>query len=295
MRQGESSVDHLIEVLLPRGSGRRDAARRAKAVARKIVRRLRPDRSAHIFVACFQKSGSSYLTEVLSEITGFESRAIVAAYGHNEQDVSRSVLEQLAYRNSVSQQHARGTDNNVALLNEFNVKPIVLVRDIFDVVVSLYDHIEKGRHRVPTGYVHREYFGMSEDEKLLYIIRIHLPWYFNFLVSWRDAAGRIDVCWLTYEELFSDQPSAVARVLDFYDLPTAPAKIREAIAAATAKRRSVEVIRFNVGIAGRGQRLSSRHKQAILDIAGVWKIDEKTLRKVGIPLVGGRAPAGSNR
>jgi hypothetical protein len=178
------------------------------------------------------------------------------------------------------------------LLKEFNIKPIVLVRDVFDVVISLYDHIERGRHRSPTGYVHREYAGMSVDDKLLYLIRIHLPWYFNFLISWREAADEIDVFWLTYEELFSDQIETVSRILEFYGLPVTKDRIREAIDELTAKRKSIEHVRFNVGIAGRGQRLSPRHRQAILDIADVWKIDDETFRMIGIGSHSGQEPVG---
>jgi hypothetical protein len=97
MKSAGSFTDNLIETLLPRGTRRRDADRRVKRTARRMYQRINPDRSVRIFIACFPKSGSSYLTALLSEITGFTSRAIVAAYGHNEQDVSKIELEQLSH------------------------------------------------------------------------------------------------------------------------------------------------------------------------------------------------------
>ena len=272
-----SVADKLIETILPRGTWRRRAARWLKGKAKKVGRKFKPDRSTHIFVACFQKAGSTYLTELLSEITGFPSRALVAAYGHNDQDVHEYALEEVAYKNSVTQQHAKGTANNVELLKKFGIKPVVLVRDIFDVTVSLFDHIEGGRHRVPTGFVHREYWNLSRDQKILYIIRVHLPWYFNFFVSWREAAQELQVRWLTYEELFADQVATVSRVLEFYGLPADPYRIQTAIRA-TAKRPT----RFNVGVSGRGKSLSEFHKQSILDIASVWGIDKNDIRMIGI-------------
>jgi hypothetical protein len=274
-----SGTDRLIETLLPRGTLRRQGARWLKSSVKRIRRKLAPERSTHIFVACFQKSGSSYLTELLSEITGFPSRALLDAYGHNEQDVHAHALEDVEGQDTVTQQHARGTTNNVKLLQRFRIKPVVLVRDIFDVTVSLYDHIEGGRHVVPTGYVHREYWNLSRDQKLLYLIRVHLPWYFNFFVSWREASRDMPVLWLTYEELFADQVATVSRVLEFYGLAVDPAAIQEAIRATTAGRH----IRYNVGVAGRGQGLSALHKQAIVDIASVWGIDRQDMRMIGIP------------
>jgi len=278
MVEDRSGTDGLIETFLPRGTWRRQAARWLKSGVQRIRRKVDPDRGTHIFVACFQKSGSTYLTELLSEITGFPSRALVEAYGHNDQDVHAYALEDVQRKNSVTQQHAKGTANNVELLKRYGIKPVVLVRDIFDVTVSLYDHIEKGRHRVPTGYVHREYWNLSREQKLLYLVRVHLPWYFNFFVSWREASHEMQVLWLTYEELFADQLATVSRVLGFYGLAADQATIQEAIRATTAGRST----RFNVGVAGRGQGLSEAHKQAILDIASVWGIDKQDMRRIGI-------------
>jgi hypothetical protein len=202
---------------------------------------------------------------------------MVVAYAHNEQDVHEYALEEFTRRSSVTQQHARGTDNNVALLKKFNIKPVVLVRDLFDVTVSLLDHIDGGRHRMPTGYVHKEYWKLTRDERLLYLIRVHLPWYFNFFVSWREATGQLPVLWLTYEELFADQLAAVTRVLEFYGLPVDRERISAAIAATAAKPT-----RFNVGVSGRGQGLTEHHKRAILELAEVWGIDKSEMRTIGI-------------
>ena len=264
--------------LFPRGSRRRRGARWLKRNVKQFRRTIRPDRHVHIFVACFQKSGSTYLTELLSEITGFPSRALVAAYGHNDQDVHEYALEEVEGRSSVTQQHAKGTANNVDLLKKFGIRPVVLVRDIFDVTISLYDHIERGRDRVPTGFVHREYRNLTRDEKLLYLVRVHLPWYFNFFVSWREASGALDTLWLTYEGLFADQVATVSRVLEFYGLSTDRATIEAAIRSTAGAKRT----RFNVGVAGRGRDLPALHRQAVLDLAAVWGIDKRDMQMIGI-------------
>jgi hypothetical protein len=269
----------MINDLLPSGSGRRQAARWLKQKLSYIRNEIRPDRSTHIFVACFQKSGSTYLTNLLSDITGFPSRAMVAAYGHCEQDVHEYALREWTYRSSVTQQHAKGTYENIEALKKFKIRPVVQVRNIFDVTVSLYDHIERGRNRVPTGYVHEEYKDMTEDEKLLYLIRVHLPWYFNFLISWREASQEIDTLWISYEQLFADQVATVSRILEFYDLPVDRQSIRAAIEE-TAKKKSAN--RFNVGTAGRGQSLSDMHKDAIRELAAVWHTDSADMELIGI-------------
>jgi hypothetical protein len=201
----------------------------------------------------------------------------VPGYGHNEQDVSEAALEWLGRVNLVTQQHAKGTANNVAILRKFGIRPVVLVRDIFDVVVSLYDHIESGRHRMPTGYVHREYWGLGKEAKLMYLIRVHIPWYFNFFMSWREAAREMEVLWVTYEELMANQVDTVSRILRYHDLAVDMGRIRSAIGR-TVKKPT----RFNVGTSGRGRELSETHKRAVLDIAGVWGVEREKMAMIGI-------------
>ena len=233
--------------------------------------------STNILVACFPKSGSTYLTTLLSAITGFQRKMAIQFGGHNEQDIFEPALRYLCLRNSVTQQHVKGTDNNVRLLKKYNIKPVILVRNIFDVVLSIHDHIEREDHRGPVGYVHKEYFGMSKEEKLFYIIHVMLPWYFNFYMSWRESSKEMDVLWISYEELFSNQVDTVSRILSFYDIPVDHDQIQSAILAMKSKDT-----RLNVGIKGRGDSLPEGHKEAILNLASVWKVDKKEMEIIGL-------------
>ncbi len=46
---------------------------------------------------------------------------------------------------AVVQQHVKGTQDNVRLMKEYAIRPIVNVRNIFDVILSLQDHWERER------------------------------------------------------------------------------------------------------------------------------------------------------
>src|SRR5438552_7435823 len=90
----------------------------------------------HLLIACFPKSGSTYLAKTLSAITGLPTRHACATFGNNDQDICERKLRGLS-RRSVIQQHVKGTNNNVALMKHYGVRPIVLVRDIYDTIISL--------------------------------------------------------------------------------------------------------------------------------------------------------------
>lgn len=250
-----------------------------RALIKIIEKRAKTSPSTNIFVACFPKSGSTYLTTLLSEITGFRLRWVAQFAGHNEQDIFEPALRYLCLTNSVTQQHVKGTCNNVRLLKEYNIKPVILVRNIFDVVLSMHDHIEREDHRGPAGYVHKEFFCMSKEEKLLYIIYVLLPWYFNFYISWRESSKEMDVLWTSYEELFSNQIDTVSRILSFYNIPVDHDKIQSAMLAMKSKNT-----RLNVGVKGRGAGLPEMHKEAILNLASVWQVDKKEMEIIGLNL-----------
>jgi len=244
-----------------------------------IIKKKTEIKQSNIFLACMPESGSTYLRTILSEITGFPRMSAVQFYGHNEQDIFELVLRHMKQFNSVTQQHVKGTDNNIMLMKKYNIKPVITLRNIFDVVLSVYDHIEREDHRGPSGYIHKEYFRMSKEEKLDYLIRIHFPWFFSFYMSWREASEKMDVLWTSYEELFSDQIGTISRVLSFYSLPVCHDKIESAMSVMRDRNT-----RFNVGISGRGEKLQETHRKALLDLARVWKMDGKEMEMIGVKL-----------
>ena len=145
------------------------------------------------------------------------------------------------------QQHVKATQTNLKWLLHYGVRPMVQTRSLFDVLPSLHDHFEREKNGLPCGYVGREFWSLSWNDRMEYLIRMHLPWYFNFLLSWREAGGRIETCPMTYEELFADPFGTLERILDFYRVTVS----RQQIAAAMARTGQLNT-RFNVGISGRG-------------------------------------------
>ncbi|PSB02680.1 sulfotransferase domain-containing protein [Merismopedia glauca] len=233
--------------------------------------------TTHIIVACFPKSGSTYLTKLLAEITGFQLGSTSQFFGQNEQDIHEYKLRKFCRDNFIVQQHLKATNNNLLILQAYQLRPIILLRNIFDAILSLQDHIEKQSHLSPTGYIHQKYFEMTKEEQLLFLIHIHLPWYFNFFVSWREASPKIDTLWLSYEELFANQPDTLSKILKFYNIDKNPAKIESAISSMTSKKT-----RLNVGISGRGAQMPEMHKEAVYNLARVWQLSPQDMEIIGL-------------
>lgn len=243
--------------------------------SKKLIENLSPRRGTIIYLACFPKSGSTYISNLISRITQFPRGSATYVYGHNEQDIYEPAL--CRQKPAVIQQHTKGTGHNILILQKHGIKPVLLVRNIFDVVLSLYDHIERDDPVMPSVYIHRTYFEMDRQDRLMFLIKGALPWYFNYLASWNDASREIDCMWITYEEFFADQPKSLERIFAFNDLEIKPQHIQDVLATHDSRRD-----RFNVGISGRGADLPVAHKQAITDLARTWHLNEDLARKVGI-------------
>lgn len=225
---------------------------RTRARLQDYMRDISPaDLGRHLFVACAPKSGSTFLKNLLTDITQFRDVFSVYAGLQNEQDLDLPQLARFARENTVTQQHCRASEANIHLMQAFGIRPVVLVRDIFDTVMSLRDFYDGG-FVYSTFFDREEYEALAPEVRLDLLIDHAVPWYFQFLASWQrvEREGRLDVLWLDYDALTRDPPAALARVLDFYRMRTEHEALRCVVATRSSDHRGN---RFNRGVSGRGR------------------------------------------
>jgi hypothetical protein len=206
-----------------------------------------------VFLACMPKTGSTFLKSVLLEVTGFTEGVLTYAFERTEQELYLPRLIDASRRNTVTQQHVRATAANVDLMRRFRIRPVILVRNLFDVVVSIRDHLmSEGTERFPSLYATEHLASLDEQEQYAFLIHYAIPWYFNFFVSWYDAKkeGRIDALTLTYEELSEHWVPGVSRILEHFGISRDDEEIRRALNTVGARRE--DQVRFNKGVVGRG-------------------------------------------
>ncbi len=155
---------------------------------------------------------------------------------------------------TVTQQHMRGSDPNLRLLEAFGLTPIVLVRSLPDIVVSLFDHLSRHSRKASMAFVDERYDSLAPAAQADFIVDLFMPWYIGFYVSWREAerTGKCRPVWLRYEDMIEDPASTIVRVLDQCGIPVS----REQ-ATAAAEQGMGGKIRFNKGVSGRGRQFLS--------------------------------------
>ena len=194
-------------------------------------------------------------------ITGYRDLFTVYAAGQSEHEIYLPTLLESAHLDTVTQQHCRASDANVHLMQAFAIRPVVLVRNIFDSVMSLLDFYNKGAFH--SSYFRADWQALDEEMKIDLLIENVIPWYFQFIASWdlAEKQKRLELHWLSYEDLVKDKPASVLKVLKFYGLGASRRGLEERIAEIESEGRK---IRFNKGVTGRGEsRLCDRQKDQI--------------------------------
>jgi uncharacterized membrane protein YkvA (DUF1232 family) len=205
------------------------------------------------------KSGSTFLTDVIAELPGFRRAELTPVYGRREQELDEFCLRQVDRFDFVAQNHVRHSEWTAMMCRDYGLTPVVLVRGLLDVVVSLRDHIRKESHVWPIFFAGPEHAQVEDARLELMIARLALPWYMNFYMSWREAPETLMVA---YEDLVEAPAPVIGKIMTFCGAPqSAPA-----IEAAMAQARGEGPSRFNVGQTGRGRGLRPEAVRAVLEM-----------------------------
>lgn len=221
-----------------------------------------------ILINAMPKSGSTFLTSALSDVTG----AMKFFLGHEqagEQDFYYPKMVDTWNMRLVSHQHARPSRINIECLKEFKIKPVIQIRNIFDIVVSTKDNLDRMQRdnvfpKTP------DYRSLPEDQKLDAIIDHRVAWQLQFYDGWMRAD--IEKYVVSYEDMIADYSGTLGKILDFYDIEVPQGKIVEVVDRLNAaKNADAGKTRFNKGQAGRGAEiLSDEQKDRIRRMASYF-------------------------
>ena len=187
-----------------------------------------------VLLACFPKSGSSYLSDQIAAQPDFERAEFTPWYGRREQEIEADRIRPWIGRNCIAQHHVRASSYTMQLVKDFEITPVVLVRNIGDALASLADHIADEDPETPVGYFDSHIAAIDWDERLVTVAELAAPWYINFYVSWWRAMPNAII---RYEDVVLGSKTDILTTK--FGIPL------------EAKPES-EPRRFNKGITGRG-------------------------------------------
>lgn len=224
----------------------------------------------HAWVVAAPKSGSTWLTALLAKTLGWPQSALVPCYGRREQEADpRQLMFHPKEENLLSiQQHCRFSQATLALIDKANIDVVLQVRDIFDTVVSLRDHLTRESTEFPMAWMNgSNWKELNDTQKADFVIDMVVPWYFNFFVGWMQSGlvetGKVFVC--TYERLRENPVAELQKILRFLREERDPRFIQTVVDGTQE-----ETTRFNKGVVGRGKSLLSEAQQERITRYGVY-------------------------
>ncbi len=216
-----------------------------------------------IFISSMPKSASTFLFEILRKATGYR-RAKLYFAPDNEKDLYLPYLIKYANQFTITQTHMRLTATNLNILKYFSIRPVILVRNIYDVVPSVRNHFYK-EPSLDKIFINTwrmsitdQFFKLSEEHQYDFIIDFVVPWYIDFFVSWyyAEKENAIELLWITYENLVTKTSENIKKIMEYYGIDKADEEIQHAINI--SKNRNT---RFNKGIIGLGQEMLTKDQR----------------------------------
>jgi Sulfotransferase domain len=216
--------------------------------------------AVRVLVACMPKSGSTFLSRTLANLPGFRTASLVPGYQRREQELCQITLNRVLRQTLgllrqfetglddtirrpvgfVAQHHVRYSLPLAKTIRDNRLTPVVLVRDIFDVVASLQDHFRNESPILPMAYATREMSDWPDERLCMFIADMVVPWYLNFFRCWQECDGKY---LLSYQDLMGNPMRELAGIADFCGFATEAAAIAQALALTPAGGT-----RFNRGI-----------------------------------------------
>ncbi len=211
-------------------------------------------------IAAAPKSGSTWCARFLAAYLTCPLIFAGKVPGRVEQDLDDVWLSDLeSGQTAVIHQHCRYHQVTQAYIQVLGVKPVPLMRNAFDSVPSIRDHLKALGGNWPFGFVDPEILRRSDDEIDLFVAHHLMPWYFNFAVGWIDSPFPT----MTYEQIFSDVSEGAAALLGRLDIDIDQTRLDRALASLDGRKT-----RLNVGVMGRGASLSDAAKNHLTLLAG---------------------------
>ena len=236
-----------------------------------------------IFIAGLPKSGTTWLEEFIGEVPGYVqlNNSLIRNLRGSEllshpHGVNRTMLSSAPpKRYSYLKLHTHFTPEYVQILTEFNIRPIILIRDLRDMMISRYHHIMSE----PTHWMYDSIKGLKFEEgftKSLHGINPYavtspdetaLDYYRFWLRGWLEynESNPEKAIFIKYEEMRNNPHQALGKILRFHEIHFDSQTINRIIEKQIRRYKPREFLSDSLKQAGR-QKTTFRKGQI-----GEWK------------------------
>ncbi len=237
---------------------------------RNYLRTLGAQRPSVILAFPPKAAGTFLRTAAIVAVKGQLVRAVHAQGGRDAQPYLPVFLSyfcgQLGNEPLVTHMHIQALPANRHFFGAFDLRPIIMLRSIADMLASYRDMLDADPVARAEGLncaIPADYSEWPDNVKSDFLIDVLAPWYVGYYATWLAYAGEEPdwVCTLSYGDFLHAPAETLFTLLDHADLPVSRAACDAAIAETWGERGEH---RFNRGENGRGRQYFSAEQIARL-------------------------------
>lgn len=195
-----------------------------------------------VFIAGLPKSGTTWIEALWSEVPGFVQydKSLVRNFNFLHTLASPHDLSPQMFSNvptdkySFLKRHTHYSQENVAILDSFNIKPIVVIRDLRDMMISRYHHVMAEQAH----WMHEELQNLKFDDGFVVSLGLTskegpLAYYNDWIKGWTGYANQHPdkVLLVKYEDLLDNICGQMENMLRFQGIDMSPQEIETIIEA----------------------------------------------------------------
>ena len=156
----------------------------------------------------------------------------------------------------VAHVHLQAFGANMRLFEAFDIRPIIMIRSVPDMLASYWDMLDSEIGALSQGLncaIPEAWPTLATEQKADFLVDIIGPWYASYFGTWLEYARQNDerVCVLTFPDFLRDPVTTVWKILKHARIQASRVTCQRAIDATWKERHQ---LRYNEGKQGRGPR-----------------------------------------
>ncbi len=235
----------------------------------------------HLLLNSIPKSGTGFLLELMTTLTGFYKTNLNDSLIMPEYPTNNFYYPELVdlYQKDliIDAWHHSASDYNIEIIKKFNLKTVLLTRNIYDSMPSMRDYALKNIDKFNCR-IHKEIDmeSMDDEEQFDFLVKYSYAGMLQLYISWFRAKHEhgLDVMFITYDDLVDNTAGTMRKICDYYELDKTQDDIQAAIEKVNSYKKNDPKIHFNKGIKGRGSKLlTNDQRNKMLDYADNFRKD----------------------
>lgn len=245
------------------------------------------------FIAGMPKSGSTWLQQLLLstkyqvQLNSSCLRAYPSAIKLSHPHGLSPKMFDCVPKNKLSflKLHPHPVNHNFEILDSYNVKVVVLIRDIRDMLISNYFHTLADK----TTFNHESISKLSKEQGFIQSMKdIHpsnsmseIEYYTSWIDGWieRSKIKPQNTLLIKYEDMHKDLPSTLKKIYDFYNFKLKNNEIDSVIARQKQKHENDLQNNLKTNLIKKGSLTSTYRKGKVGDWSSFFNAEDKAFTK----------------